>query len=538
MKKKLLLSIFIGLSLNISAQSLELVKNVNPASGLDYAPPVGANFYEFNNKVYYVFNDGTSQGLMVTDGTADGTYRITAADVFVSGKMMGANGKLFFIANNGVNGNELWVTDGSAEGTMMLKDQAAGTTGGVNMIIGKAGTNILYSGHDGSYNSRIWISDGTEAGTKLFKDNLPSGIGTTINDKLYFFAGSDSGTEPWVSDGTADGTHMIKDIRPGFPSSNEGNGVTKEFIEYNSKVYFFATDATIAEELWETDGTDAGTKMAVDINLTGGSRARDIVVFDNKLYISAYVGYKPSERFALVATDGTQAGTAVIDTIFSANDIGFNHLTVFNNSLFLRDDHPMYGRELFKLSGNEIVLVKDIFSGQTYNGGLNFNTYADQPLFQIYNNSMFFLANISNTQIQLFKSDGTAQGTLQVGQASATASAGSYMRNWIASSIGVFVINNTVENGLELYKYSDNPLTGVHHLLPESVTISPNPVQSYLNINSLIDFEEVEVYDVLGSLKIKKSFSEILNVDELQTGIYLLKIVGKEGVYQTSLLKE
>src|SRR5690606_8661089 len=100
---------------------------------------------------------------------------------------------------------------------------------------------------------------------------------------LYFFAGSDSGNEPWISDGTSEGTYMIKDIRPGFPSSNEGSGVTREFQAYNDKIYFFATDDKIAEELWETDGTEAGTKLAVDINPTGGSRARDMVVMDNKL---------------------------------------------------------------------------------------------------------------------------------------------------------------------------------------------------------------------------------------------------------------
>ena len=84
---------------------------------------------------------------------------------------------------------------------------------------------------------------------------------TCLNNKIIFSATTAAdGNELWISDGTKAGTKMLKDIYPDSlfdkPKSSEPTG----FTVLNNKVYFTATDAESYYSLWETDGTESGTK--------------------------------------------------------------------------------------------------------------------------------------------------------------------------------------------------------------------------------------------------------------------------------------
>ena len=91
---------------------------------------------------------------------------------------------------------------------------------------------------------------------------------------------------------------MLKDINP------SGSSDPKEFTLYNGKLYFSADDGTNGPELWETDGTEAGTKMTANIiPVIGiGSHPKNLIVYNGKL-LFGILGK------ALFASDGTEAGT-------------------------------------------------------------------------------------------------------------------------------------------------------------------------------------------------------------------------------------
>src|SRR5690606_13893239 len=100
----------------------------------------------------------------------------------------------------------------------------------------------------------LWRTDGTTAGTIMLKDINPSPAGSmpmefyVYNEKLYFRA--DNGTdgyELWVTDGSEAGTIMLKDIHP------TGHSNPSLFTEYNGKLFFSAQDGTTGYELWATD---------------------------------------------------------------------------------------------------------------------------------------------------------------------------------------------------------------------------------------------------------------------------------------------
>src|SRR5436305_12973316 len=104
---------------------------------------------------------------------------------------------------------------------------------------------IYFAADDGAHGSELWKSDGSTAGTSLVKDinpglgaSNPTGL-TNINGILYFAANNGAGgMELWKSDGTAAGTVLVKDINAGAANSNPLN-----LINVNGTLFFQANTA-------------------------------------------------------------------------------------------------------------------------------------------------------------------------------------------------------------------------------------------------------------------------------------------------------
>lgn len=181
------------------------------------------------------------------------------------------NGLLLFTADQPEYGRELWRSDGTVAGTFMVRDIAAGTASsyGVstadNMVVLK--DHLYFLAQDEHHGTELWRSDGTSNGTVLVKD-IVAGSGTSsirsltsINRYLYFSAHDGvHGSEVWRSDGTAVGTSLLKDVAPGAQSSDPRN-----FTAFHNDVYFSVLGAE-GVELWKTDGTAGGTSKVFPQN--------------------------------------------------------------------------------------------------------------------------------------------------------------------------------------------------------------------------------------------------------------------------------
>ena len=153
----------------------------------------------------------------------------------------------------------------SAPGTAMAKPKLVKDitpSGSSNIYLSFAFDDRLYFGaDDGSHGGELWRSDGTKNGTKIVREIGPGSAGSGINylDKANgrLFFNSDDGVhddELWRSDGTKDGTKLVKDIFPGdssFSNSFAGFGDITLFSARNAKGY----------EAWRTNGTEQGTKL-------------------------------------------------------------------------------------------------------------------------------------------------------------------------------------------------------------------------------------------------------------------------------------
>src|SRR4051812_28050899 len=88
------------------------------------------------------------------------------------------NGISFFLANDGINGRELWRSDGTLKGTKMLADITHGprSTNILQITPYKQGVAFFVKNDT----TTLWISDGTRDGTR----SVTSVVGDTILNTL------------------------------------------------------------------------------------------------------------------------------------------------------------------------------------------------------------------------------------------------------------------------------------------------------------------------------------------------------------------
>ncbi|HEX3737024.1 MAG TPA: ELWxxDGT repeat protein, partial [Solirubrobacterales bacterium] len=272
-----------------------MVKDVGPGlegSSPQYMTPFDGHLY-FNAMDGQAFNGGHGQELWVTDGTEAGTHLVkdinTTTEFGQPGSSHPSNfeavdGTLYFDANDGIHGGELWKTAGTEAGTKMVKDIDTESTG--VEFVGPGGLTafdgaIYFDADDGAaHGYELWKTDGTEAGTELVKDINPGagngypGNFTVLDGKLYFSADDGAhGTELWQSDGTEAGTVMLKDINPGAEESHP-----ELLTVLGGALLFKADDGTHGTELWSTAASltppaSSGSETTIGSETTTGSEA-------------------------------------------------------------------------------------------------------------------------------------------------------------------------------------------------------------------------------------------------------------------------
>ncbi|NQX92403.1 MAG: hypothetical protein HRT74_09845, partial [Flavobacteriales bacterium] len=182
MKKLILL--FLGCcSLSLFSQNLELVKDFDTdIDGSDLDPEAGVVFNDL--VIFRARTEGDGEELWVTDGSAEGTHILK--DIHRKGFSSSPGGivateiGVFFSADDGIRGNELWLTDGTSAGTRMVKDIWPGSESGGPGSMFAYGDQLIFVADGGEDNGRaFWISDGTEDGTFEYWDpGENNGLGT------------------------------------------------------------------------------------------------------------------------------------------------------------------------------------------------------------------------------------------------------------------------------------------------------------------------------------------------------------------------
>ncbi|HYK47726.1 MAG TPA: T9SS type A sorting domain-containing protein, partial [Parafilimonas sp.] len=320
-----------------SLAGTKMVKDINPGS-YDALP---GGMFAYNNEVYFGALDGTSPyySFWKSDGTKAGTVKLANIDPWW-GFDADETKKYFCVSNNTIffsaidhsneKGTKLWKTNGTAGGTGPIKDLDGANDGGLLPAayeLTDVNGTVFFTATDFVYSKKLWKSDGTAEGTQLIKDitNDPDGVSmtnlTSFGGRLFF---ANSGSL-WSSDGTVEGTIPLDDEGiSGVQVLNIAATSDKLFITgYNNKygVELYAgeiDDETGKFATVRTSNESAKTVSALNafvypnpavsnatLQLAGNMKNVSVTISDmrgNKLWqssnISAPIISLPTEKFA------------------------------------------------------------------------------------------------------------------------------------------------------------------------------------------------------------------------------------------------
>jgi ELWxxDGT repeat protein len=320
--------------------------------------------------------------LWYTDGSENGTQCIDmlpGGDGIDPKYIVNLNNTLYFNADgpdaggNKAYGRELWKATGTATTDLQLvEDIFPGGSSDPALLTAGDGANgrLFFSANDGQHEREPWSSDGTANGTDLLWDVWQNnGMGgnpsstphqfAVVNNGLFFGATRNDPTFPnmaWMNGielfwATPQGNNSMWDIDPG-----QGSSSPSYMTAVGGKVFFVARKPNLGEELWvatpqNNDYQVSPTKdIAVGNFGSGPSYLRNIA---GELYFSA------TDRDAMGMShgaepwksDGTANGTVRVKDINEHNmgqDSSFpkEYVLVGNSLIFAADDGD-HGHELW-----------------------------------------------------------------------------------------------------------------------------------------------------------------------------------------------
>lgn len=544
--KKLILLAIISLFIQLApAQQIEMVKDINPNGDSE---PWHLNTCSYHSgmmilsKLFFGANDGVNgRQLWVSDGTSEGTIKL--ATINPSGTSMGfftsvgLFSKVVFSANNGELGSELWVTNGTTSGTQLLKDIYQG---GQSADIGgfrRLGFKLLFRAQTQQEGSELWTTDGTPAGTYLVKDINPGISGSWIsstfveyNGKMYFAAfNSNYGAEIWCSDGTEAGTYILKDINPGTGNGALVSGNYCFFYGgvFNNKMYFRANDGVNGYELWVTDGTAANTMMVKNINPSGDSDPMSFFAYNNYLYFTANDGINGREIWK---TDGTTNGTQRVTDFFEDNQYIYG-FTVFGDEFLFFASDGTHGIEPWISDGTAsgTHMVKDINPVES-----SANPYFSY--FYEFNGLLYFSASTPEGGYELHRTDGTESGTVKLSPPIAPIYNPVTQPQFTTLFNKLFFSAKFTSHGEELWMLTESgtfvPMSGSG----ETVKLFPNPAVDKVQISLGVP-DRIEIYNVSGELIVAFDVQSTAEIETMHwpSGIYL--VVAPRNEYVGKLVK-
>lgn len=517
----------------------------------------------------------------------------------------------YFMADDGQRGYELWKTDGFS--ATLVKDINPGVnssypgylTGGQNNMI-YYNRKLYFSADDGEHGYEMWVYDELSQNTYMLKDIYPgTESGVSVNSSPdskhnnmallngeVFFAGTDKihGTELWKTNGSANGTQLVKNINTKVEISNPDTIVYSSYPEYltvcDNKLFFSATDRINGYELWESDGTPSGTKMVKDIatgftyvstddTIGNDSYPKQLFDFNGQLYFTAnagetwngvnWVGYGNEVWMHFPFTNATNM---VLDINPGTSGSDAHNFTLNGNKLFFTAYTPTEGVELWGTGpGNSsVVLIGDIYPGPTSSNPLYLTSVG---------NTLFFSATDANKgnelwEYKLFGSSFSIKDDIYTGSASSspmylTACDGrlyfsadhpSYGRElWACSEGGgSYMVENIYTGSGGSYPNYLTDLNGIlilsaerqgYGFEPNRVGINSSSLNDLGNTKAIYFYEnkitalyagEIEIYNLNGQQVYKNeqvNLYDYIDLNFLTKGLYLCKTITKDKTTTT-----
>ncbi len=405
--------------------------------------------------------------IWVTNGTPAGTKKVTSKVAFKDTVAIYKN-KVFF-AGKSVKGIELWATDGTDQGTALIKDIYTGATSSSPSSFFVFNNILFFYAKTAANGNELWKSDGTPAGTALVKDIWPGSASSNqtavlgfypAGGVLYFQANDGvNGDELWKTNGTTAGTVLVKNLSPGNKSLE-----INTWHSLNNKLIFVGKDSDLGIKVWQTDGTSAGTTLKKTLLSTSDNayiNAYSLSNFKNKL-VFALLGFSsltfnPINR--LYVTDGTDVNTILLKDVQDNNILPLITLTPTLNNKFYFTTYASNGDSAILWESNATTagtkITKLINTAPTQN--LPFilpNFLASNPdsiATSDFNGKFFMVADNGTKGYEPWITDGTTAGTKIIKDIYANQGSSIEEFNYVYSKSGLYFSANDNIKGNELW---------------------------------------------------------------------------------------
>lgn len=294
-----------------------------------------------------------------------------------------------FSASDGQHGYELWRTDGTIEGTYLLKDINTKPASSYPKPMFGLGNYMYFMADDISRGNEVWRTDGTTTtlfadinGTQEYSHVSKSDYHSSIKYRNSQIAYINAGLHQFTANGELKSLDFLLFYPYSLPQV------------FKDSIYFAGNDGNI----WKTDGTNAGTKKAIQLYFPENGTAHGVIsnltTVGNSLFFTSYNGA------VIWKTDGSKNGTIQLKqfTGNSSNTL-INHLNTWP-----AQDKLFFTRFNYLASKTELWV-----SDGTSAGTINLKTNSLINIFGILNNKLYF-----NYDSELWQSDGTVNGTFKI----------------------------------------------------------------------------------------------------------------------------
>ncbi|MCR4415180.1 MAG: Ig-like domain-containing protein, partial [Thermoguttaceae bacterium] len=373
--------------------------------------------------------------------------------------------KVFFVADDGVHGHELWVSDGTPAGTMIVKDINPGPEGargartwwGPDNLLAMNGLLYFVASEGYGHGWTLWSTDGTAAGTSPIENfpNPPDGL-IDVNGTLYFtlYNGhGDGNTYLWKRD--ALGTAEVGMLPRGYYLDYIGN-----MTAVNGRLFFTVasserpTDYPISE-LWTSNGQEI-------IRVCGSVHVIETLTnLNGTLYFTG--GGSSSSGIELWKSDGTQSGTVCVACTGDYEADFARNLVVLNGNLFfITFSESGYEQwTLWNIDPETGTAVPTPIPGSVGRPEFVSDPASPEGILTTSNNNLFFLTDFLEFGWQLWKSGGTGKTLLK------TASATERLANLTdVNGTLYFTVEQCPGPSAELWKYDGTSLSRVADDIP------------------------------------------------------------------------
>jgi ELWxxDGT repeat protein len=356
------------------------------------SPPEAASATDRGLLLFIAATDGsrTKFQLWRSDGTASGTFPLRdfigessgvcpmSCSPYGPGNLTRSGDRVVFAGNDGVQGRQVWSTDGTREGTTAIAPIA-----GTSVLPGflSAGRRVFMALENPEGGTDLWVTDGTASGTVRI---APPGADLTyawpfaaLGDRCVFRAEAGA---VWITDGTSAGTEKLLD--PPYPGSYPYG-----FIELRGFLLF-----VMSGELWRTDGTPSGTSRVGSLAGAASSSPWPAADLSGRLlFLVRQPNDTPAPQATLWVSDGSDAGTNPLATFVRAADGGLvlSRVTPFHGEAYFSADDGVHGTELWKTDGTAAGtrLAADVYPGVGSSGPYELTPLGDRLLFAAWDAS-------------------------------------------------------------------------------------------------------------------------------------------------------